>query len=145
MIRIDCFAKGVTDDKGQINFGNLAPGKYMVVIDGKGLALALKKIDPKGLPHTIGVTFGLPDQKPIVSSDLPYNGGDAASLRSVSLSQLSATWRGPSRTIMWDRLSGEVTTRPKMGGAAALSDDGPSQICQLACKPGSVRRRLPAA
>jgi len=73
-------ARGVTDGKGQVSFGNLAPGKYLIVIDGKGLAVALKKIDPKGLPHTIRVTFGLPDQKPIVSSDLPYNGGDAANL-----------------------------------------------------------------
>jgi hypothetical protein len=30
------------------------------------------------LPHTIRVTFGLADQKPIVSSALPWNGDDAA-------------------------------------------------------------------
>jgi hypothetical protein len=76
----EIIAHGVTDGKGQVSFGNLAPGKYLIVIDGRGLGAALKKIDPKGLPHTIRVVFGLPGQKPIVSSDLPYNGGDAANL-----------------------------------------------------------------
>jgi len=74
-------ARGVTDDKGQVSFGNLAPGTYMLVIDGKGLALTLKKIGPKGLPHTIGVVFGLADQKPIVVTNQPYNGAEAASIR----------------------------------------------------------------
>jgi protocatechuate 3,4-dioxygenase beta subunit len=77
-------AHSVTDGKGQFNFGNLKPGKYRIVLDGKGLALALKRIDPKGLPHTLHLSFGLAGQKPITSSDLPYSGGDAASL-SVTL------------------------------------------------------------
>ena len=73
-------AHGVTDGKGQFNFGNLKPGKYLIVLDGKGLALALKTLDPKGSPHTVRVVFGLADQKPLVSSELPYSGRDPASL-----------------------------------------------------------------
>ena len=71
---------GVTSGEGQFSFGDVKPGKYLIVIDGRGLALALKKIDPKGLPHTIHVTFGLAGQKPLVFTNQPF-GGDAASLR----------------------------------------------------------------
>jgi hypothetical protein len=64
---------GTTDAKGQVIFKDLAPGSYTLELNGKTLNLAVGKLDPKGLPHTIGVTFGLPDQKPIVTSSHLYN------------------------------------------------------------------------
>lgn len=73
-------AHGVTNDKGQVDFGNLMPGKYRIVIDGTGLASAMKRIDPKGLPHVVRIVFGLADQKPFFSSDQPYAGGSSQSI-----------------------------------------------------------------
>ena len=73
-------AHGVTNDKGQVDFGNLMPGKYQIVIDGAGLASAMKRIDPKGLPHVVRIAFSLADQKPFFSSDRPYAGGSKQSV-----------------------------------------------------------------
>ena len=73
-------ARGVTDDKGQVDFGNVMPGKYRIVIDGPGLASVLKRIDPKGLPHVIRVVFGIADKKPFFSSGQPYAGGSSQSI-----------------------------------------------------------------
>jgi len=66
-------AHGVTDGKGQVSFGKIAPGKYLIVLDPKGLALALQKIDPKGSLHTFTIVITVQpvgDNKPsvIVSS-----------------------------------------------------------------------------
>ena len=74
-------AHGVTDDKGQVSFGDLKPGKYRIVINADALNPALKKLDPKGLAHTIVVTFGLAGQKPIAASSVPETFPIAASLR----------------------------------------------------------------
>jgi len=73
-------ARGVTDDKGQVNFGNLAPGKYLIVISADALNMAVKKLDPNGLRFTIVVTFGLPGEKPIATSSVPELFPIAASL-----------------------------------------------------------------
>ncbi len=73
-------AHGATNDKGEFTFANVKPGKYLIVIDAKGLSAALKRLDPKGLPHTIGVTFGLAGEKPIVTSSLPETFPIAANL-----------------------------------------------------------------
>ena len=73
-------AHGATNDKGEFTFANVKPGKYVIVIDGKGLSAALKRLDPKGLPHTIGLTFGLAGQKPLVTSSLPETFPIAANL-----------------------------------------------------------------
>ena len=75
-------AKGVTNDKGQVTFGNVAPGMYFVVLDSKGLALALKRIDPKGLPATITFTVTVQpvgDSKPSALVARYQGGGSSAS------------------------------------------------------------------
>jgi hypothetical protein len=75
-------AHGVTDGKGQVTFGNVAPGKYLIVLGGKGLALALKKIDPKGLPATITIVVTVQpvgDSKPSALVARYQGGGSSAS------------------------------------------------------------------
>ena len=40
------FAKATTDADGNVTFRDLAPGKYVLVIDGLGLAKAIDKLTP---------------------------------------------------------------------------------------------------
>jgi hypothetical protein len=72
--------KGSTSPTGQVTFSNLLPGNYLIELNGNALGMALKKIDPKGLLHTIVVTVGLPGEKPIATSSQPYSFPVAASL-----------------------------------------------------------------
>lgn len=40
-------ARGTTDDKGNFTFKGLAPGRYVLVIDGPGLVAAMDKVAPR--------------------------------------------------------------------------------------------------
>ena len=77
-------AHGVTDDKGQFTFGKIAPGKYLIVLDSKGLALALKKIDPKGLPATLTIIVTVQpvgDNKPSILVSSYQTSGSGGEIR----------------------------------------------------------------
>lgn len=53
-------ANGVTDDRGNVTFSNLAPGDYVLVIDGPTLAKAMDRLAPRvPAKHDSGPSVGL--------------------------------------------------------------------------------------
>jgi len=81
-------AHGVTDDKGQVRFGNVAPGNYLITFDPNALGQALKKIDPKGLPTTITIVVTVQpvgDRKPSVIVSSYQTSGSGGEFRPIKL------------------------------------------------------------
>ena len=74
-------AHGTTNDKGQVTFANVKPGKYLIVLDSKGFSAALKRLDPKGLPATITIVVTVQpvgDSKPAALVARYQGGGSSA-------------------------------------------------------------------
>jgi len=82
-------AHGATNDKGEFTFANVKPGKYMIVLDSKGLAAALKRLDPKGLPATITIVVTVQpvgDSKPsAIVARYQGGGSSAGEFKSIEL------------------------------------------------------------
>jgi hypothetical protein len=52
-------ARGVTDSEGKVSFGNLAPGNYVLVIDGPGFVAAMDRLAPSAKKSSSGLSLGI--------------------------------------------------------------------------------------
>jgi hypothetical protein len=67
-------ADGVTNSKGQVDLGILAPGKYVLVIDGKKLAIAIAKLAASNLVRGTGATISVDSGTELTLSTIVANG-----------------------------------------------------------------------